>query len=350
MRTKAFRRFSQLASQQSRLASPSVSSSSSRFFSSDDKSMTDTGMYNWRVAAVQNALAERGKATGPLTVEDLISLGHLDQYHYQGTEACDELIHILGLDESVSVLDIGSGIGGPIRYISMKTGCSAVGVELQSDLNEAARDLTERVGLSNKVQYVTGDFVESYRAKDPKLTTQFDHAVSLLVILHIPDRPAVLKAMYDSMKPGGTFLIEDFALVGKEFTETESSNLKNVVSANTVTSVADYLKELSAAGFTDFEVADLSETWTAWTKARHESYRKSKDDTVKMHGETLFKTRVAFYEVIDSLFAGRNLGGVRITGRKMGESEARLHRGRNLVRSETNATAVLNEMGSTVEK
>merc|ERR1719326_716486 len=65
--------------------------------------MTATGMYNWRVAAVNNALAKRGKAIGPLTVEDLTSLGHLDQYHYMGTEACDEAIDILGLDENVSI-------------------------------------------------------------------------------------------------------------------------------------------------------------------------------------------------------------------------------------------------------
>eukprot|EP00411_Alexandrium_monilatum_P052441 CAMPEP_0175428788 /NCGR_PEP_ID=MMETSP0095-20121207/51029_1 /TAXON_ID=311494 /ORGANISM="Alexandrium monilatum, Strain CCMP3105" /LENGTH=74 /DNA_ID=CAMNT_0016728229 /DNA_START=16 /DNA_END=237 /DNA_ORIENTATION=+ len=33
--------------------------------------MTSGTMYSWRVAAVHNALAQRGKAEGPLTVEDL---------------------------------------------------------------------------------------------------------------------------------------------------------------------------------------------------------------------------------------------------------------------------------------
>jgi len=311
--------------------------------------MTNTGMYNWRVAAVNNALAKRGKAEGPLTVDDLISLGHLDQYHYMGTEACDELIHILGLDSSVSVLDIGSGIGGPARYLSMKSGCKTTGVELQSDLNEAATDLTARVGLADKVQFVTGDFVERFNSKDEKLQTQFDHAVSLLVILHVPDRPALLKAMHDGMKPGGTFLIEDFALVGERFTEKEASNLKNVVSANTVTSAKDYIAELEAAGFADIEVVDLSEGWQKWTKARHESYRASKDDTIKMHSEKLFNDRVSFYEVIDELFAGGNLGGARITGRKMSTAETRLRLGRSGDASAPKSkTAVLNEMGSTV--
>jgi len=319
---------------------------------SADEDMTATGMYNWRVAAVNNALAKRGKATGPLTVEDLTSLGHLDQYHYMGTEACDHAVQILGLDSDATVLDVGSGIGGPARYMAMKTGCDFTGVELQQDLNTAATDLTQRVGLQDKVRFVTGDFVERFKAKDPKLQAQFDHVMSLLVILHIPNRPEMLQALFDATKPGGTFLIEDFALVGDKFTELEASNLKNVVSANTVTNQATYVAELEAAGYCDIEVVEVSKPWTAWTKARHESYRDSKADTIKMHGETLFNSRVSFYEVIDSLFAGGNLGGVRITGRKRGVAEEKLLRGRSLdgASSGTTKTAVLNEMGQTVGK
>merc|ERR1740121_2415862 len=120
--------------------------------------MTDA-MYNWRVAAIMNALKQRGKETGDLTVEDLTALGHLDQYHYLGVEANDHVIDILGLDKSVHVLDIGSGIGGPARYISAKSGCRITGVELQQDLSVASTDITARVpGLSERVSFVTGDF------------------------------------------------------------------------------------------------------------------------------------------------------------------------------------------------
>lgn len=92
------------------------------------------------------ALAKMGKETGVLTVDDLTRLGHLDQvgcyhsieenhvilqlrliqfqirqYHYLGTEACDEAITLLGLnDTKFNLLDIGSGIGGPIRYMASR--------------------------------------------------------------------------------------------------------------------------------------------------------------------------------------------------------------------------------------
>lgn len=47
-----------------------------------------------------------------------------------------------------------------------------------------------------------------------------------------------------------------------------------------------------------------------------------------MHGEEIFNSRLKFYKVVMDLFEG-NLGGVRITGRKPGNLEARLHAGRS---------------------
>lgn len=285
-------------------------------------------MYNWRVAAVHNALRQMGKDTGPLAVEDLTALGHLDQYHYLGVEANDHVIDLLGLDPSVHVLDIGSGIGGPARYIACKSGCRITGVELQEDVCEAGRGLTARVpGLAERVDFKVGDIITM--SKEGKIQPgSFDHFISLLVFLHIPDRTGLLKACFDALRPGGTFIIEDFmAKPGTAFTAQEQAALRDVVSAPTVTTAAQYVADLEAAGFVDVECVDLSGVWQKWTKARHDLYKESQEETVRMHGEAIFNSRVKFYKVIDDLFAG-NLGGVRITGRKAGELEAKLHAGR----------------------
>ena len=125
-------------------------------------SLTRGTMYNWRVTAIMNALEKAGRATGPLQLGDLTALGHLDQYHYLGTEACDHVIKLLGIQADASVLDIGAGIGGPARYLSAHTGCRVVGVELQEELSAAAAELTSRVeGLADRVAFVTGDFSSS---------------------------------------------------------------------------------------------------------------------------------------------------------------------------------------------
>lgn len=293
----------------------------------DGSGMTEV-MYNWRVAAVYNVLRQMGKEAGELEIEDLTQLGHLDQYHYMGVEANDHVIDILGLDGSVKVLDIGSGIGGPARYIAGRSGCQITGVELQRDLCEASSALTRRVrGLAEKVDFLNGDFVNLVKS-GAVAPGSFDHFISLLVFLHIPDRAQLLDACFKAVRPGSTFLIEDFMQrPGQDFTTQEIEWLRDVVSAPTVTSGEQYVMDLEQAGFVDVQVDDLSDIWRRWTKDRHNLYVKSKDTTVQSQGEEIYNSRVAFYKVIDNLFAG-NLGGCRITGRKPSELEARLLAGR----------------------
>lgn len=243
---------------------------------------------------------------GPLSVSDLTALGHLDQYHYGGIEANDHVIQLLGIDETVHCLDVGSGIGGPGRYIASKTGCRVTGVELQADICRAGQILTDRVPeLVGKVQFKIGDIIALSKAKEIA-DESFDHFLSLLVFLHIPDREALLKACFDATKKGGTFLIEDFAAKpGKSFTEKEKDGLLNVVSAPTVTTPEQYVLDLQKAGFVDIEVVDLSDQWQKWTKARHDLYEESKAETVSMHGEEIFTSRLKFYKVVMDLFEGK---------------------------------------------
>merc|ERR1712050_203174 len=124
----------------------------------------------------------------------------------------------------------------------------------------------------------------------------------------------LLEACFSALRPGGTFIIEDFAAKpGTSFTAQEKSSLLDVVSAPNVSTPEQYAADLESAGFVDIEVVDLSPIWQKWTKARHELYVKSKDNTVKTQGKSIYNSRVHFYKVIDDLFAG-NLGGCRITG------------------------------------
>ena len=300
--------------------------------------------YDWRVKAVWNALKEVGKEEGPLRVEDLTALGHLDQYHYLGVEACDHCSTLLGLKSGRHVLDIGSGIGGPARYLAHTTGCTVTGVELQEGLVEASRTLTKRVGLDDRVRFVAGDFVAT------PLPDKYDHFISLLVFLHIPVRKPLFDACYELMKPGGTFVIEDF-YEQEPFTPEETKTLCEVVAATSVVQLSTYRAELAASGFVDIECTDLTPSWRQWTKARHEGFVATKERSIDMHGEAHFESRSKFYRAIDMLFGGGHLGGVRITGRRPSELEADLLRGRESIRNgavRAEGHAKLNETGMEV--
>ncbi|KAF4750941.1 hypothetical protein FOZ63_012425, partial [Perkinsus olseni] len=89
---------------------------------------------------------------------------------------------------------------------------------------------------------------------------RYDAAFSLLVILHIPNRLSVLKAMYEALKPGGSVLIEDMIHLTEEgpFTDREEELLREMVGAHSVSDVEEYRMELMEAGFVDIEFRDLT--------------------------------------------------------------------------------------------
>ena len=58
------------------------------------------------------------------------------------------------------VLDVGSGLGGPARHIAHTTDCTVTALELQEDLHKEAENLTRRCNLQQKLNHITGDFLQ----------------------------------------------------------------------------------------------------------------------------------------------------------------------------------------------
>lgn len=271
---------------------------------------TESGMYNWRVKSIYQALDRLGKSQGTLEVTDLIQLGHLDQYHYLGTLACDEGIDILDLSENTHVLDVGSGVGGPARYLAHKTGCQITAVELQEDLHKMAIELTQRVGLSEQINYIAGDVLHIDLEKE-----KFDHFVSWLVFLHVPDKEKLFSNCFNALKSGGTFLIEDMVEL-YPFTDKEKDILHNMIFAPYVPDVDTYLSYLENAGFINIEFTDVSEVWTEWVNTRYRKHAENKEENTLLYGDAVFSSRNNLYEETAKLFNSGNLGGMRITGQK----------------------------------
>jgi SAM-dependent methyltransferase len=95
------------------------------------------------VHRIHNELAALGIARdAALRVDQLTPF---DQYHYFGTDAVDEALEVLQLQPGSRVLDVGSGIGGPARYIAAKTGAHVTALEF-SPIFTVARGLTARCG------------------------------------------------------------------------------------------------------------------------------------------------------------------------------------------------------------
>lgn len=274
-------------------------------------------MYSWRVHGINTALSERGLSEGPLTVQQLTDLGHLDQYHYYGTRACDEAISVLGLDETHKVLDIGSGIGGPARYLAAEAGCEVHGIEIRGDLVDTAETLTDRVGLTDQVEF-TAESISTVELR----TEEYDSLVAWLVLLHLSDRTKVLSKCHEALCPGGTVFVE--AIVTDDPSKTERRRYAEVVEVPDPVSETELTEEFHTAGFEDVVTCDLTTAWSRWTAVRYDRFRSRRDRFVRLHGHGTYERRAEFYRTVRDLFASGAVRGIRLTARTPGPNQTPL--------------------------
>ena len=102
-------------------------------------------------------LVPGGATADGMTAE---ALQYLDQYHVGGAQAVERLLVTLMPSPSDTVLDIGSGLGGPARQVATASGCRVTGVDITEAYVKAAAELTERCGLSDRVRFVHGDIAD----------------------------------------------------------------------------------------------------------------------------------------------------------------------------------------------
>ena len=102
---------------------------------------------------ILGALVEAGKDIDHLTIDDLAPM---DEFHSRRRLATEELSSLLAPSPAEHIIDIGSGLGGPSRYIATTYGCRVSGVDLTPEFVETATALTSRVGLTAKVDFRVG--------------------------------------------------------------------------------------------------------------------------------------------------------------------------------------------------
>jgi SAM-dependent methyltransferase len=147
------------------------------------------------------ALAEAGKDIEHLTIDDLAPV---DEFHGRQRRATEELAALLAPRPGDRLIDIGSGIGGPSRYLAKLCGCRVSGVDLTPEFVAAASDLTRRTGLTGQVDFRQGSALEL-----PFPDASFDLAWSQNVAMNIADRARWYAEVHRVLRPGGRFAFQD---------------------------------------------------------------------------------------------------------------------------------------------
>jgi len=156
----------------------------------------DRGQLLAKISDMIDAMGE-----GPLTAAKLAGF---DQFHFGGLAATAEFARRVGIVEGSRVLDAGSGLGGPSRYLAETFDCDVTGVDLAPDYVAVAELLAKRSGLEDKVRYRVGDL-----GRLPFESASFDLVWTQHVVMNIRDRGGLYREFFRMLEPGGKFAFYD---------------------------------------------------------------------------------------------------------------------------------------------
>ena len=264
------------------------------------------------------------KQNGSVQIEDLLAF---DQMHYEGENAMISAISTLQISEESRVIDVGSGYGGPARYVAWKTGAYVTALELQPEISHEAELMTKLVGstkggstevasdLLNLVDHQVGDVIkwapETFDNNGE--SKKYDGFMSMLAFLHVDNKEKLFNSIGMTLKPGARFYIEDY-FNRHDLNGDDMKVLKDIVSCGPLPTKAEYTASLELAGFTDIVFNDKTSDWATFVNGRNELFKNNKVDRVAVLGQQTYAALGIFYDSVARLFTEGRLGGTVITG------------------------------------
>jgi ubiquinone/menaquinone biosynthesis C-methylase UbiE len=184
---------------------------------------------------------------------DIDELAPYDQFHGRGIEATQEMADSLAIAATDHILDVGSGIGGPARYLARRFGCRVTGIDLTAEFCEVARHLTRLLRMEDNVEFHLGNALAM-----PFADASFAGAYSMNVSMNIADKAGLYREISRVLKPGGWLMLSEIAK-GSGPNVDYPTPWARTAETSFLATPEDTVRALEAAGFEVVSTRDTRE-------------------------------------------------------------------------------------------
>jgi sterol 24-C-methyltransferase len=164
----------------------------------------------------------------------------------------------LGLRAGMTAIDLGCGVGGPMRAIARFSGASIVGINNNQYQIKRGEKHTQTAGLGHRCRFVKADFMAL-----PLEGGSVDAAYAIEATCHAPDKLALFREIARVLKPGAHFAGYEWCLTGRYDPESRDHRAikKGIEEGNALPDIwptSEVTSALTGAGFEVIEGKDLT--------------------------------------------------------------------------------------------
>jgi arsenite methyltransferase len=181
--------------------------------------------------------------------------------------SCGNPVATARLRPGETVVDLGCGGGIDVLLAAAKVGPTgrAVGIDMTPDMVDRANRTAAKAGGGTAPANV--EFLLGRIERLPLPDGSVDCLISNCVINLAPDKPAVFREMFRVLKPGGRVAVSDIALKRPLPPEVSGDLMAYVGCVAGAIPIADYERELAAAGFTAVQITDTGKDLNVYKQA-----------------------------------------------------------------------------------
>lgn len=155
----------------------------------------------------------------------------------------------LGMKPGVRAIDVGCGVGGPMRNMAMFSGATIDGVTINQYQVDIGNKYNAQLGLEKICKLTRGDFQEI-----PWDKATFDVAYAIEATCHSPNRVQTFSGVARVLKPGGLFGGYEWVMTDKyDPNNKDHVRIKEGIEVGnglpTLVHYSEIRKDLEASGF-----------------------------------------------------------------------------------------------------